>query len=105
RVEQVGVGVGGLLGVHDVGVIGDDADPGAVAREGAVGVLVLDRIIFGDVLGQVGFEHSFAFPHDEMGGIGGIDDVDAMNAARVFLADALEHALGAPAVRADGDAR
>src|SRR5262249_27875902 len=47
---------------------------------------------------------SFAFPHDEMGGIGGIDDVDGMNAARVFLADALEHALGAAALHAHVDA-
>ena len=104
RIEQVGVARGRLLGFDHGGVVADDAEPDAEAGEGSVGVLVLGRIVLGYVLGHIRLEHSFAFPHDEVGGVGRIDDVDRMNAARIFLADALEHALGAGSLHAHGDA-
>ena len=37
-------------------------------------------------------------------GVRGVDDVDGVDVARIFLADALEHALGAGALDAHGDA-
>ena len=39
-----------------------------------------------------------------MRGVGRIDDVDGVDVAAVFLADALEHALGAGALDAHRDA-
>ena len=50
-----------------------------------------------------GLQDSIALPGDEMGGVRGIDRVDLVDAARIFLADALEHALGAAALDAHGD--
>ena len=68
------------------------------------GSLCSAGIILGHVLGHVRREHAVALPDDEMRGIGRIDDVDRMDAARIFLADALEHALGAGALDPHGDA-
>ena len=62
-------------------------------------------IIFSNVLGNVGLEHPFAFPHYEVGGIGRIDDVNRVYTARIFLTDPLEHALGAGALHAHVDTR
>ena len=78
--------------------------PDAEAGEHAVGVLVLGRIEFGDVLRHVGREHAVALPDDEMRGVRRVDDVDGVDVAGIFLADALEHALGAGALDPHGDA-
>ena len=105
RIEQVGVALGRLLGFDHGSVVGDNAQPNAEAREGPVGIFVLGGIIFGNVLGHVGLEHPFAFPHYEVGGIGRIDDVNRVYTARIFLTDPLEHALGAGALYAHVDTR
>jgi hypothetical protein len=59
---------------------------------------VLERIVPGDVLRNVGREPAIAFPHDEVSGIRGIDDIDSVDVARIFLADTGEDALGAGAI-------
>jgi hypothetical protein len=105
RIEQVGIAPGRLLGrLHHVGVVADDADPGAEGRERAVRILVLLRIELGHVLRQIGLENAFALPDDEVGGIGRIDHVDGVDPAGIFLTDALKHAFGAGALHAHRDA-
>src|SRR6185503_17786181 len=84
-----------VLALHQIGVVGDHAERDAEARKLAVGILVLGRIVFRHVLRNVGREPAVALPHDHVRGIRGVDDVDRMDAARIFLADALEHALRA----------
>ena len=93
RIEQVGETLRRVCGLHQVGVVGDHAERHAEAREGAVGILVLGRVILGDVLGQIGCEQAVALPYDQVRGVRGIDDVASMNVAAVFLPDALEDAF------------
>ena len=52
------------------------------------------------VLGHVRRQHALALPDDEMRGVGAVHDVAVVDLARVFLADALEVALGARALDA-----
>ncbi len=65
---------------------------------------MLDRIEARNVLGDVGRKQPVARPYDEMRGVGGIDDVDGVDAAAVLLTDALEHPLGPGAFDAASDA-
>ena len=52
RIEQIGEALRRFFLFHQVGVVGDDADPDAEAGEHAIRVLVLGRIELGDVLGH-----------------------------------------------------
>ena len=104
-IEQIGKTLRRVLRLHQIGVVGDDAEPDAEARELAVGVLVLGRIEFCDLLRHVRRQNAVALPDDEMRGIGRVHDVDGVDVAGIFLADALEHALGAGALDPHRDAR
>jgi hypothetical protein len=104
RVEQVGVALGRLLRLHEIGVVGDRAEEHAEAREGAVRVLVLGGVMLRHVLGHEGLEPALLLPDDQMGGIRRVDHVDRMDVAAVLLPDALEDALRARALHAAGDA-
>ena len=66
---------------------------------------MLVGIEFCNILRHIGRQDAIALPDDEMRGIGRIHHIDGVNVAGVFLADALEHALGAGALDADRDAR
>ncbi len=66
---------------------------------------MLGRIELRHVLGHIGFEHAIPFPDDEMRGVGRVHHVDCVDVARIFLADALEHPLGAGALDAHRNAR
>ena len=68
------------------------------------GSLCSAGIVLRDILGHVGREPAVALPHDQVRGVGGVDHVDRVDAARIFLADALEHALGAGALDPHRDA-
>src|SRR5262249_26390991 len=48
---------------------------------------------------------AFALPYDEMRGVGGIHDIDRVDAAAVLLTDALKHPLGPGALDPAGDTR
>ncbi len=104
-IEQIGKTLRRLLGLHQFGVVGDDAEPDAPACELAVDIPVLRRIEFGDILRHVRRENAVALPDDEMRGIGRIHHVDGVDVAGIFLTDALEHALRAGALDAHGNAR
>ena len=104
RIEQIGEALRRVLRLHQVGVVADDAQADAEAREHAVGVLVLGRIVLRDVLRHERRQQAVALPDDEVRGVGGVHRIDRVDAAAVFLADALEHALGAGALDAHGDA-
>src|SRR5882672_1205427 len=102
-IEQIGEALRRLGRLHEIGVVADDAQPGAEGRELSVRVLVLGRKMPRDVLGNVRCQQAVALPHYEMGGVRRIDHVDRMDAARIFLSDALEHALGAAPLDSAGD--
>ncbi len=104
RIEQVGKAFRRVLRLHQIGVVGDDAQADAEARIHAVGVPVLRRIVLGDVLGHEGREQPVALPDDQMGRIRGVHHVDRVDVAAVFLPDALKHALGAGALDPHRDA-
>ena len=104
-IEQVGKALRRVVGFHQIGVVGDDAEPDAETRELAVRVLVLGRIKLCDILRHVGRQKAVALPDDEMGGVRRVHDIDGVDVAGIFLADPLEHALGAGAFDVDLDAR
>ena len=89
---------------HQIGVVGDDANPDAEAGEHAVRVLVFGRIDLGDILRHVRLQKPLLLPDDEMCGVRRICDVNSVDIAAVFLTDTLEHALGPSALDAYGDA-
>ena len=99
-IEQIGKTLRGLLRLHQIGVVGDDAEPHAKTRKLAVNVLVLGGIEFRDVLRHIGCQNAIALPDDEMRRIGGIHHIDCVDVAGIFLTDALEHALCAGALDA-----
>ena len=63
------------------------------------------RIELCDLLRNVRRQNAVALPDDEMRGVGRVHDVDGVDVAGIFLADALEHALGAGALDAHRDPR
>ena len=83
-----------VAGVADAGDVPAPVVQRGEAREGAVRVLVLGRIVPRDIVGQIRRKKLVALPDDEMRGVGGVHDVDGMDIARVFLADALRRARG-----------
>ena len=102
-IEQIGKTLRRFLRLHQIGVVGDDAEPDAPARELAVDVPVFGRIELRDVFRHVGRQNAVALPDDEMRGVRRIHHVDGVDVAGIFLADALEHALRAGALDAHGD--
>src|SRR6202023_1491747 len=72
------------------------------AREHSISVFVLGPIEFCYVLRHERRQDAVALPGDEMRGVGRIDHVHGMNAARIFLTNALNNALGAGALDAHG---
>jgi len=53
RIEQIGKTLRRLLGLHQIGVVGDDAEPDAPARKLAVHILVFRGIKLRDVFRHV----------------------------------------------------
>ena len=104
RIEQIGEALGRLFLFHQIGVVGDDAEEDAEAGEGAVHVLVLGRIELGHVFRHVRRQHVLVFPVDEVRGVRRVDHVDRVHVGGIFLADALQQALGAGALHLAGDA-
>jgi hypothetical protein len=61
--------------------------------------------VLGHVFRDKGRQQAVALPDDEMSGVGGIDHVDRVDVARIFLADALEYPFGAGTLHPHRDAR
>ena len=95
RQQQIGEALRRFFLFHQASVVGDDAQEDAEAGIHAVRILVLGRIELGDVFRHVRREKALLLPIGEMRSIRGIDDVDGMDAARIFLADALQDTFGA----------
>ncbi|CAB5037359.1 unannotated protein [freshwater metagenome] len=104
RIEQVGEAFWRFFRLHHIGVVANDAAPGAEAGEHAIRILVLGGIVFGDVFRNVRLQNAVPLPDDEVRSVRGIHHVNFINLAGVFLPDALEHALGAAAFNPDRDA-
>ena len=68
-IEQVDKTLGRFLRFHQIGVVGDDAQPYTKTGELPVHILVLGRVVR-DVFRHVGCQNALAFPDDEMRGIG-----------------------------------
>ncbi len=98
RIEQIGEALRRLILLHQIGVVGDDAEEDAEAGKGAVDVLVLRRIELGDIFRRVRRQHVLVLPVDQQRGVRRIDHVDGVHAGGIFLADALQQALGAAAL-------
>ena len=94
---------GASLGLHVFGVVGDGRERRAPRRVEPVRVGVL-AVMLRHVLRHVRGKPALALPQQVMGGIRGVDDVGVGDVAAVFLADALEQALGARALDLDFDA-
>jgi hypothetical protein len=86
-----------VLSLHEIGVVGDDAEPDAKTGELPVGIPVLGGIAR-DVFRNIGRQDAVAFPDNEMRGIGRIHHVNGVDVAGIFLADALKHPLGTGAL-------
>ena len=97
-IEQVLEARRRVLGLHQPGVVGDRAQRGAEAGIGAVGIAVLGLVMLRDVFRHVGQQEALPFPRQQMRGVGRIGDIDGVDVAGIFLADALEHPLGAGAL-------
>jgi len=65
---------------------------------------VFRRKILGDVLRNVGCNPILAFPVKEVGWVRAANDIDRIDAARLFLADALKNPFRARALNAHGNA-
>ena len=105
RIEQIGEALRRFFRLHQLGVVADHAQPDSPAREQAVRILVLRRVVESDVLGHVRREDALALPDDEVRGVRAVHHVDRMDVAPVFLPDALEDPLAARPLHAHGDAR
>src|SRR5688572_523825 len=105
RVQQIGIALRRLLALHQVGVEADWHEPDAEGCELPVRIHVFRPVVLGDILRYEGLKDTLTFPYDEMGGIRRVDHVDAVDAAGIFLTDALEHALGAGPLDLHGNSR
>jgi hypothetical protein len=103
RIEQVGKALRRVLLFYQVGVVGDRRDQYPRRDVQGVRVVVLRLEMLGDLLRQVWCEPAVALPYDAMRLIRGVDHVDDVDVAAVFLGDAREDALGAGALDAHGD--
>jgi hypothetical protein len=104
-IEQIGKALRRILGFHQIGVVGDDAEPDAETGELAIRIPVLGRIEFCNVFRHIGRQDAIALPDDKVRGIGRVHDIDGADVTGIFLADALEQPLGAGALDPYGDAR
>ena len=95
RIEQVAEALRRVLSLDQARIVADDDEPHPECREHPVRILVLILVELGDILRHERLEDAVALPDDEVRRIRGIDGVDRIDAARIFLTDALEHALGA----------
>ena len=96
RIEQIGIALGRVFRLHQIGVVADDFEPGAKRRMHAVRIDLIARKMLGHILGDVGLDPIFCSrPIDEMRRVGAAHHVDGINPARLFLCDALKHAFGA----------
>ena len=94
-IEQVGEAPRGVLAVDQVGVVTDDAERGAHARVHSVRIEGVGWKVPCGVLRHVRREPAAALPGDEVCRVGAQHDIDRLYATCLFLADALEDALGA----------
>src|SRR5262245_5239202 len=104
RIEQIGEALGRLVGFDQFGVVADHAQPNAPAGEQAVRIDLFGGIVARDILGHVGGQDALTLPDDKVRRIRTVDDVDGMDVARVFLANALKNAFAAGTLDAHGDA-
>ena len=99
-IEKVLVALGRLFRLHEIGVVAHRAEKHAETRKRSVGILVFGGIVLRHVLRHERRQPAVALPHDKVGGIRGVYDIDRVDVAAVLLVDALEHALGAGALDA-----
>ena len=104
RIEQVGIALRCVLRLHQARIVADHLDPGAGGRIGAVGIDLVRREIFGDVVGQIGHEPVLRFPIQVVSRIGGVGDIDRIDTAALLLRDTLVDSLGPGALDAHRDA-
>src|SRR5262249_2382728 len=104
RIEQIGKALRRLLLLHQAGVVGDRRDQDPRRDVQAIRVVVLPREMLRDLLREIGCQPAVALPHDAVRLVGRVDDIDGMNIAAVFLADAGEDPLGTGALDAHGNA-
>ena len=104
RVEQVLEALRYVLFLHQLRVVGDRRDQDARHDAHPVRIVVGLVVMLGDLLRQVGREPAAPLPDDAVRRIRGVGEVDVVNLGAVFLADALEHALGAGALHLRRDA-
>ena len=104
RIEQIGKAFRRLFALHQLGIVGDHAQRRAQRRVEPVRIAMRGRNMFGDVLGHVGRQHVLPLPRQELRGVAGVDGIDRVDAAGIFLADAGEDALGAGALDPRRDA-
>ena len=103
RVEQVLETRGRVFGLNQLCIVGDRAQRGAKSGIGAIGVAMLGLVMFRDVFRHVRQQEALLLPRQQMRGIGGVRDIDGVHIAGIFLADTLEHPLGAGAFDAHVD--
>src|SRR5262245_411608 len=95
RMEQIGKTLWRILFLYEIGVVAERRDQDARRDMERVGIVVGLVEMPGNVLRQVMLKPPIALPDDTMRLVGGIDHVDGVDAARIFLIDALEDPLGA----------
>src|SRR6476619_2974331 len=103
-VKQVREAPGCLLRLYQCRVIAERGQPHACRNEKAVRIVIFLRIVARDLLRQIRNEPAVSLPHDAMGSVCCIDYINRIDAAVVFLLNALEQALGARALDAHSDA-
>ena len=71
----------------------------------AVRIDLIGRKMLCHVFGKIGHHPAVLLPVEIMRGVGGVGDVDRLDAAALLLGDALENSLGAGALDPHGDPR
>ncbi len=94
RQQQVGIAARGVLRLHLAGVVGDHAEVGAHGGEEAVRVALLLRPVLRHVGRHIRREPAAALPVHEARDVRAFQHVGVVDAAAVFLHDALQDALG-----------
>ena len=104
RIEQVGIGFRRILGLDQLGVVGDRRERDAPRGEHAIGVFVHGGKELRHVFRHERRQHLGALPHDEVRGVGAVHHVAVIDLVLELLADALEVALRPRALDLHGDA-